>query len=212
MDCCQCQGIEALFDGKMAKRELRQYRKKGPAKTTRILIEALKAEGIEGMTLLDIGGGIGAIPHELLGAGVINATNVDASRAYVEASREESERQGYAARVSYHHGNFVDLAPNVAEADIVTLDHVICCYHDVQALVDLSAARARQLYGLVYPQYGWLNKVVNTGINLSLWLTRNPMRSFLHRPDMVDAIVRSHGLRHRFHRNSFPWQIVIYGR
>jgi hypothetical protein len=38
------------------------------------------------------------------------------------------------------------------------------------------------------------------------------MRSFVHQPDMIDAIVRSHGLQQRFYRKSFPWQIVVYGR
>lgn len=60
MDCCQCQGIEMRFDQKYVARKLKEYRKTGPKKTTRQLIEALRAEGIAGMTLLDIGGGVGA--------------------------------------------------------------------------------------------------------------------------------------------------------
>ena len=212
MNCCHCRGIEAFFDKRTADKQLKRYRKKGPAKTTRILIAALKAEGIDGMTLLDIGGGVGAVQQELLRAGVSSATNVEASTAYVEVSKEEAERHGYADRVNYQHGNFIDAAPTVADADIVTLDRVICCYPDAQALVGLSAARARHLYGLVYPQYGWLNKVFVTGANVVFRLRRCAMRSFLHRSDMVDAIVQSHGLQRRFHRKSFPWQIVVYSR
>ena len=48
MDCCQCQGIETLFDKKYVLKELARYREKGPDKSTRILIDALKAEGVEG--------------------------------------------------------------------------------------------------------------------------------------------------------------------
>ena len=66
MSCCQCQGIETQFDRKSVAKDLEHYRKKGPNKTTNMLIEALKAEGIEEMVLLDIGGGVGAIQHELL--------------------------------------------------------------------------------------------------------------------------------------------------
>jgi magnesium-protoporphyrin O-methyltransferase len=177
MDCCQGLGIEAFFDKKTADKQLKRFQKKGPAKTTRILIAALKAEGIEGMTLLDIGGGVGALQQELLGAGVSTATNVEASMAYVEVSREEAERQGYADRVSYHHGNFIDVATTVADADIVTLDRVICCYPDVQALVGLSAARARHLYGVVYPQDGWFNQLFVASVNLVFRLRRCAMRS-----------------------------------
>jgi magnesium-protoporphyrin O-methyltransferase len=61
VDCCQCQGIEAEFNQETAAKQLRRYRENGPAKTTVMLTNALTQEGVEGMTLLDIGGGIGAI-------------------------------------------------------------------------------------------------------------------------------------------------------
>jgi 2-polyprenyl-3-methyl-5-hydroxy-6-metoxy-1,4-benzoquinol methylase len=113
MNCRQARGMEAFFDKKTAHKEMDRLRRKGPGKTTRILIAALTAEGIEGMTLLDIGGGVGALQQELLAAGVSSATNVEASTAYAEVAREEAERRGYADRVSYHHGDFIDLAPTV---------------------------------------------------------------------------------------------------
>ena len=111
MSCPQCQGHEHLFDQKTASQELKNYRKKGPSKSTRLLIEALTASSLKGMTLLDIGGGIGAIQHELLKLGLRHATSVDASVAYLEAAKDEAQRQGHADRVSYHYGDFVALAP-----------------------------------------------------------------------------------------------------
>ena len=65
MTCRQCRGIEQFFDQKEASRELKGYREKGPAKSTQMLIDAIEADGIEDKTLLDIGGGVGAIQHEL---------------------------------------------------------------------------------------------------------------------------------------------------
>ncbi len=106
MDCCQCQGIEAKFDQKYVTKKLDKYRRQGPKETTRQLIEALQAEGVEGMTLLDIGGGVGDIQHELLKSGVRTAINNEASTAYVEACRAEAERQGHADRVRHLQGNF----------------------------------------------------------------------------------------------------------
>ena len=83
----------------LAASQLRKYREKGPIASTRTLIDALKAVGVEGATLLDIGGGIGAIQHELLAAGVAHATSVDASAPYLGAAREESDRRGQGDRV-----------------------------------------------------------------------------------------------------------------
>lgn len=212
MDCCQCKGIETLFNQKEAENKLKGYRKDGPAKTTRMLIEALKAEGIEGMTLLDIGGGVGAVQHELLRAGVEKATGVDASTAYVKAAQEEAEHQGHAGRITYHHGNFVDLAPQIAPADIVTLDRVICCYHDMQTLVGLSVAKAGRLYGLVYPRDTWWMRVGIYLGNLYFRVIRNPFRSFIHPTQAVEALVRGNGLHRRFYRTSGLWQVVVYAR
>ena len=64
--------------------ELSRYREKGPIPSTKALIDARVAERVEGATVLDIGGGIGAIQHELLGARQV--TSVDASAPYLEAA------------------------------------------------------------------------------------------------------------------------------
>src|SRR3954451_20029480 len=69
----------SFYSEKFAASELRKYRKEGPIPSTRTLIEAPKAVGVEGATLLDVGGGIGAIQHELLEASIAPATSVDAS-------------------------------------------------------------------------------------------------------------------------------------
>jgi predicted RNA methylase len=81
MSCWRCQDVETLFGKRMAERDLRRFRKSGPARTTRILLDALIAEGVEDATLLDIGGGVGAIPNTLLAAGARSAVAVEASTA-----------------------------------------------------------------------------------------------------------------------------------
>ena len=60
----------SFYNEKRATSDLRKYREKGPIPSTRALVYALKAEGLEGATLLEVGGGIGAIQHELMDAGV----------------------------------------------------------------------------------------------------------------------------------------------
>ena len=210
MSCCQCQGLEQLFDRKTAQEELSSYQKNGPEKSTGILIDALKAEGVAALSLLDIGGGIGAIQHELLKAGAGHAINVDASTAYIEAAQQEAERLGQADRTQFHHGNFVDLAPHIEPVDIVTLDRVICCYPDLPALVGLSASRARKFYGLVFPRDTWWLKIGCAVINFGAWLIRQPYRFFIHPSPAVEAILAQHELERCFYRKTFFWQIAVY--
>lgn len=213
MDCCQCQGIEAKYDQNYVVKKLKEYRKKGPKKTTLQLIEALRAEGFAGMTLLDIGGGVGDIQHELLRLGVSRATDCEASTAYLEACRQEAERLGHAEHIDHIQGNFIDLAKDIPPADIVTLDRVICCYHDMPGLVNSSAQKARKFYGLVYPLNRWWTRLgLLVYYNSRNWLQRNPMRMFVHPAEAVEAVVRSNGFQRRFYRAMGPWQVVLYAR
>lgn len=210
MDGCQCQGIECQFDRQRVHKKLITYREKGPDDTTRMLLDALKSEDVQGATLLDIGGGVGVIQHELLKAGVRSASSAEASAASIELAKEEAARQGHTARITFYHGDFAELAPTLLAADIVTLDRVICCYHDMPSLVRLSASRAQWLYGVVYPRDTWWVKLVTAAQNAGYWLQRNPFRLFVHPTQEVDALIRQHGLHPCFEQWTRIWQIVVY--
>src|SRR3990172_6625078 len=105
MTCPQCSGIEEYFDQKVADQDLQRYLNRGPDKTTQMLIDALKSLGLAGLTLLDIGGGVGVISHELLRFGVRKITHVEASSAYYAAAKREAERRGVADRFQYFLGD-----------------------------------------------------------------------------------------------------------
>jgi magnesium-protoporphyrin O-methyltransferase len=212
MNCCQCQGIEEIFSESYVKKELAAYRRRGPDKTTQMLIEALKSKGVRGFTLLDIGGGLGAIQHEVLSAGASRATDVDASSAYVAAAKSEAERRGVADRIDYQRGNFVELAPQLPPADIVTLDRVICCYDDMESLVTLSVAKAGKLYGVVYPRDTWWIKTALAIQNFFLRLTRSRYRSFVHPTQAVEALITRGGFKRSYYRQTFVWQVAVFAR
>jgi predicted TPR repeat methyltransferase len=212
MSCCHCQGAQRVFSGRYVARNLKRYRRKGPDKTTRMLIDALAAEGVEGTALLDIGGGFGAIGYELLNAGAGRATNVEAAKEYIEAAREETARRGLDDRVTIREGDFVEIADDVESADIVTLDRVICCYPDWEALVTLSVGKSRKFYGVVYPRSVWWTRIGHRLLNLSLWLTRNPFRVYAHPTESVNAVIRAAGFERLYYRTTLSWQTVVYRR
>jgi len=212
MNCCQCQGIESTFNEQMAARELKTYRKKGASKQTRLLIDSIKTAGVEGLTLLDIGGGVGAVQYGLLEAGVARASDVDASSSYLKAAREESARRGYSERIEHQHGDFVDLAEHLPSADIVTLDRVICCYHDMQALVSLSSGKAQRYYGVVYPIDAWWSRLGMAAGNVFMKLSGNPFRIFIHPSQAVEALVNANGFQRVFYRAVGFWQVIVYAR
>lgn len=213
MTCSECaSGGANVFGTRQAKSQLKRYRKKGPDGTTHMLLDALTAEGVEGLTLLDIGGGVGVISLDLFKSGVTAATEVDASPAYIAAAKAEAARQGLADRITCQQGDFVALAADIPAADIVTLDRVICCYPDMPALVGQSATKATKLYGAVYPRDLWWVRALRNIGNPILRLMRVPIRLFIYRTAAVDAVIRGSGLVPRFHRNAGYWQVVVYAR
>lgn len=212
MDCCQCHGIEDVFNAEFVERERAQYHKRGPEKTTRVMVDALKAAGVQGLTLLDIGGGVGAIQHDLMRAGLSHAIDVDASNSYLHAAMQEADERGMSDRISFKHGNFIDLAPDIPDVDIVTLDRVICCYPDMPDLVRLSAEHARKFYSVVYPRDSWLIKAGIRMLNFFFWLRKEPFRTFIHPTQVVDDIIRSNGFEKQFSYHTPIWQVFVYKR
>jgi len=209
---CGCDGGFEIFDEKSAEEDLERYRRHGPDDTTAMLVEMILDRGVDGSDLLDIGGGIGVIDHELLGAGAGRAVLVDASPAAVEAARVEARRRGTLDRLEFVDGDFVSRASDVDVADIVTLDRVICCYPDVESLVRLSATRARSLYGLVLPRDRRLLRWSLPLLNAWFRLRGFRYRTFLHRNARIDDIVAKAGLRPIREHHTFVWRVVLYER
>jgi hypothetical protein len=200
------------FGEEKAQRKLRQYRRSGSSRTTAWLIDGLRADGIEGWTVLDIGAGVGAVHQDLLAMGASSAIDVDGSAAYVAVARVEADRRGTADRVRHEIGDFVMLESEIEPTDIVALDRVICCYPDMEALVGRSVAHARRRYGLVYPRDAWWIRAGGTVLNGFVRLIRQPFRAYVHRTAAVDAIVRAAGFTPRLHRSNLFWQVVVYDR
>ena len=73
-------------------RSPRKYRKDGLDKTARLMVEFLAAQGIEGATVLEIGGGVGEIEIELLKRGAARAVNLELSPAYEAEVRRHAGR------------------------------------------------------------------------------------------------------------------------
>jgi magnesium-protoporphyrin O-methyltransferase len=212
MSCHQCQGIEVEFDEKYASKSLKKYRKKGPAKTTKMMLDAIRTEGISGYSLLDIGGGVGAIQFELLKSRLSKAISVEASSAFLNIAKDETQQRGYEQHISFYHGNFVDLAKDIPDTDIVTLDRVICCYDEMEDLVTLSSQHASKVYAVVYPRDVRWVKFGFLVINFFLWLFRRSFRTFIHHTAEVDRLIRQTGLKQTYYEKAGIWQVVVYSR
>ncbi|MEX2402385.1 MAG: class I SAM-dependent methyltransferase [Rhodothermales bacterium] len=208
----QCCGVEQLFDSRFVRLERWKHRLLGPPKTTRRLIEALRVLDEPAASALDVGGGLGAIQEAMARHGVDRIEVVDAAPAYLEAARRRAEEGGYVDRVTFRAGDFVELADEVGAADVVTLDRVICCYDDVEALVGRSTEKCRRYYGLVYPRPGGPMRGVRRVANLISSLRGSPYRFYLHEEGLVRGLVRAAGFERCWSDRGWMWHVEVYRR
>ena len=212
MGCCQCQGIENFFDEKAAKRQLNRYLKKGPSRTTRILLDEIRKKGVQGLNFLDIGGGIGAIQYDLIKAGASKGTSIEASSAYLDLVRDEEFHNVIAKKVNFEIGDFTTMASDMKSFDIVTLDKVICCYDDMSELVGLSSKIARKIYAVIYPRSVWWTKLLFPMMNFYPIIKGNSFRVFIHPTEKVEEILFDNGFKRNYYTKTFFWQIAIFTR
>jgi 2-polyprenyl-3-methyl-5-hydroxy-6-metoxy-1,4-benzoquinol methylase len=213
MVCCAgyC-AAEAMFNRKRAERDLRRYRRRGANDTTRLMLAELRRWPLEGRRLLDVGGGIGVISKELAGSGLASATMVEASPAYLEVARREVGSQYGSRPAQFILGDFAMIAGTVPDADVVTLDRVVCCYPDPEALLGAAAARTRQALAFSYPRDRWYVRTLFVLLNFWLRLTGKNFRGIVHAPDRMKAVLEAAGLARSAERETFVWMIDLYHR
>jgi SAM-dependent methyltransferase len=211
VDGCDCQDF-SIFDRSAAEQDRERYRSRGPDRTTRMLLDLIGRQVAVGASLLDVGGGIGVIDHEMLRAGVGHAVLVDASGPALEVARQEARASNVLDRLELIEDDFVRRADGIDAADIVTLDRVICCYPDAESLVSLSAGKARHIYGVVLPRDRLAARLWIRFVNLGFRIRRRGYRAFAHSNNRVDALVAEAGLRPRAESGTFLWRVVAYER
>ena len=208
--CCDEELAFIGYDGRDAEKDLATLRSQGPRPTTRELIEAIRAQGVDGSTVLDVGAGVGGIHLALLEGGAANAIDIDASREYIAAARAEAERRGLVDRVTYRHGDLVELAGDVPRSDIVTLDSVVCCYPYLPALLRAVFSVGPRLVGLTYPRDVWWMRAYMWLYNVGHGLRRSPARYFAYRHVQVRSLMTGAGYSEIHDGGSSAWRVVLY--
>jgi len=213
MSCCaHCRAIDEKFGRKAAEGDLRRYRRRGPDDTTARMLAMVRERPLEHVTLLDVGGGIGVLVHELVGDGVRFAVLVDGSTAYLAMAGEEAASRGNAERLRVLHGDFVEVARDLHAADVVTLDRVVCCYPDYRALLAAAAEKSRNLLVLSYPRDRWFVRFVIALENFGRRLIRDPFRTFVHPPEEMGRVLREAGFAPRRTHDGLVWRVALFTR
>jgi 2-polyprenyl-3-methyl-5-hydroxy-6-metoxy-1,4-benzoquinol methylase len=211
--CCQPpRGYTTIFSKRAARWDAKRYRRRGLDETAQEMVEFLQERGVEGASVLEIGGGVGAIQLELLKAGAARATNLELSPEYEEVAAELAREAGVEDRVELRLGDLVQEPALAGEADAVVMHRVVCCYPDYDALVGAAAERARRHLVMSFPRPRTLIRLGMGAVNLFARVLRWEYRTWVHPPQALVAAAERRGLSLAAESQGRIWQVAALER
>ena len=210
--CCASptpDGYDREFTARFAGRLARDYRRAGLTLSEQRILAFAESVGLEGATMLEIGGGIGEIQLEALKRGATRTTNLELSGAYEREAARLLDEAGLRGRVKRMLG--VDLAATpgaVDPADIVVLHRVVCCYPDYELLLGAAAGRSERAVVFSHPPDTVMTRFSTRLVNLYSRLRGSAYRAFAHPPEAMVDVLRRHGFEPRLRERSGAWNIV----
>ena len=212
--CCGGPDLDATrrFFGKEAAKYGRSFERKGPDAAQRALIGLVEREGGARGDVLDVGCGVGPVHLSLLSKGVGHATGVDVAEPMLQEARRQAERVGLTDRVDYRVGDFVALAADLPDADLAVLDKVVCCYENVDAIVDVSMAKTHRLLAMSFPRDTRISRLVIRIVIGCTKLFGGGFHPFLHDWRRMGQRIVDGGFELAQSARTVAWQINIYRR
>jgi magnesium-protoporphyrin O-methyltransferase len=201
-----------MFGSRFAKRMATRYRKRGLDKTAGAIVELLVERGVQGATVLEIGGGVGEIQLELLKRGAASSTNLELSPGYEPEAAALIDEAGFTGRVQRH---LLDIATDpggVQPADIVVLHRVVCCYPDYATLLGAAADHARRHLVFSHPPRNPVSRTFVATHNLLSGVAGRDFRTFAHPPAAMLAVLAEHGLQLGATHLGRVWQVAAVSR
>jgi magnesium-protoporphyrin O-methyltransferase len=197
-----------MFGVRFSRHLVARYRKRGLDGTAARIAEFVSSHGVDGATVLEIGGGIGDIQLELLHRGARHATNLELVNAYEADAIRLAAAAGLSDRVTRRQVDIAATPDAVEAADVVILHRVVCCYPDYERLLSAAAEHALHLLVFSHPPRTTVSRAVVATQNLSFRVRGRSFRTFVHPPQaMVDVAERS-GLRTDYTHPGRVWQVV----
>lgn len=211
--CCRAAPCEELFDSRVARHDLDAYLRHGLGRLERRMMEALNATvAVEGARVLEIGGGVGAIQAELLGAGAASGEVVELVPAYRPYARRLAEERGVAERSAWRVHDLLAEPDAVEPADVIVMNRVVCCSADGPDLAAAAAALTRGALVLSFPRPTFLLRFAAAAQRAVFRLVGRSFRAFVWPEELLEAAVRRGGLGVVSRGGGLVWRFLVAAR
>lgn len=164
-------------------------------------------------SVLELGCGTGALGVAILEMGASRLTGVDLSPGSIGLARRRAAAGGFGEVAAFNVGNAADAAADAH--DWVVLDRIICCYGDVERLLDRAMALARDRIALSVPESRGWRGVVNRPLWAAEYLWdrwQGGCRGYVHDLRRIERRLAAAGFAPAGSRRIGLWHIGVYDR
>jgi methyltransferase family protein len=210
--CCDPRGCNEMFGPGFAGHLASRYRKRGLDKTAARMVAYLVDRGLDGASVLEIGGGVGDIQLELLRQGASRTTNLELVDAYDSYATDLAEAAGMRDRMIRRQVDIAATPDEVEAHDIVVLHRVVCCYPDHERLLTAAADHAKRLLVFSHPPRNWLSRTFARLQHVGFRLMGKSFRTFAHPPAAMVAVAEGRGMHTEYTYRGPVWQVVGLAR
>ncbi len=209
-DCCDPVPYRRFFNRREASRRLRNYRRRGLDSMASGMVDYLTGRGVEGRSVLEVGGGVGDLQVELLKVGAAHSVNVELSSGYEDAAAQLMHSEGMTDRSRREIGDFVARQDLVESADIVVLNRVICCYPWMDRMMGAAVSKTDWLLGIVVPRDRTVSRVL---VRFGNWLNRLRscnFQAFVHPIGDMERLAERGGLEVVYRDRDLFWEAMVF--
>jgi len=207
-----CCGADLFFDKKTAAKEYIHYLKKGPSRVTAKIIQQLENQRVEGKSMVDVGGGIGAIQWWFIQKGGNKTTDIDASTGYLKQAQNHASEKGWKDKTQFLLGDCTDVYKEIDDPDFITLDKVVCCYPNYKEILELTCEKSTGHVSLSYPMDGIISQAIRGLGAIFFMFIHNPFRPYVHPVKEIRNVFAEKGYERISYDLAFPWHVETYSR
>ena len=205
-----CCGADLFFNKKTADKKYSQYLKNGPSRVTAKMIQQLNNQSVAGKSLIDVGGGIGALQWWFLQKGGGMTTDIDASSGYLKQAQNHAIDNNWQDKTQFIMGDCTAVYDQLESPDYITLDKVVCCYPNYQEILAATCEKSLSYISLSYPMDGIISQIIRRFGDLFFMLSNNPYRPYVHPVKDIRAVFATNGYQRISYELAFPWHVETY--
>jgi SAM-dependent methyltransferase len=190
-----------------------RYKCRGLSRSSRLLLDFILQEGVDGRSVADLGCGAGGFTIELLKEGAQTAIGFDLSPKMIDSATNLAMANGFADRAKYQIGDAA--TAEIPDSDIVIMDKVLCCYSDWKQLLENAIGASGAMVGFIVPRDEGIAKIpFRIGVRIVNYFQRRRGRIlfYLHPLNLVDRTLRDAGFTYTKKQASRFWLVFLYSR